>query len=265
MPLSLKAKREPTYNWDYMRKSGPAPLTVMSIESRREGIQKNLLEWGKRNFRQFPWRQKRTPYSVLVSELLLKRTTATAAKRVFGEFMRLYPNLQTLSLADAEDLENLLSKIGYHKLRTKIFIGLANYLLSRHCGDIPRSKIDLLEIPNIGDYTANAILSLGYGVPSAMVDSNVERILRRLFLKNLSKRTRGKIQQVADLLAPTRCNQSYNYALLDLGALICRYGVPHCNLCPISRFCDYYSLGMPCSVLGRQSGHAARANSSDGK
>lgn len=237
-----------------MRKSGLTSSIMIDIESKREGIQKNLTEWGKDNFRQFQWRQSRTPYSVLISELLLRRTTAKAVKGVFKEFMCLYPNLGALSQAEARELERFLSKIGYHKQRTKILVDLANYILIKYSGEIPRSKEDLLEIPNIGDYTANAILSLGYGIPSAMVDSNVERILGRVFLKHLSKRTHSMIQRVAESLAPTKDNQDYNYALLDLGALVCKYGRPRCNLCPISKFCDYYMLGKQHSNPSCQSG-----------
>lgn len=219
---------------------------IRDVNSRKISIQKSLLKWGKQHHRYFPWREKRTPYSVLVSEILLKRTTASAAKRIYEEFMSSYPNLEALARADREELEKLLQTIGYHKRRTNILIEIANYILNNFNGQIPQSKKELLEIPFVGPYTASAILSLGYEVPSAMVDSNVERIIKRLFFKHLSKKKSFRIvQAIADMLAPAKNNQNYNFALLDLGATICRYGLPKCKVCPINKFCDYYLMGNP--------------------
>jgi len=220
------------------------PKLLKEIESRKHCVQTSLIRWGRQNFRHFPWRTHRSPYSVLVSELLLKRTTASAANRIFEEFIRLYPDPQKLSQADNKQLERLLSKIGYHKRRTKILIEMSSFLLKKYNGEIPRTKKELLEIPYVGDYTANAILSLGYGIPSAMVDSNVERIIGRLFLGYLEKKPLLKtVQRIADLLSPTENNQNYNYALLDLGALVCRYGIPKCSVCPVNSLCDYFLSG----------------------
>lgn len=225
-----------------MKKTWIEDNLIREIESRKIHIQKALIKWGEEHYRHFPWREKRTPYSVLISEILLKRTTASAAKRMYDEFMSSYPNLETLAKADKEKLENLLETIGYHKRRTDILIQIANYILIRYGREIPKTKEDLLEIPFVGPYTASAILSLGYGIPSAMVDSNVERIIRRLFLEYLSeKKSFRRVLEIADRLAPKENNQSYNYALLDFGAAICRYGKPKCNLCPTNNSCDYYS------------------------
>jgi len=219
---------------------------IREVESRKIPIQKALIKWGEQHYRHFSWREKRTPYSVLVSEILLKRTTASAAKRMYEEFMFSYPDLETLAKADREKLEKLLETIGYHKRRTNILIEVANYILSRFNGKIPKSKKGLLEIPFVGPYTSSAILSLGYGIPSAMVDSNVERIIKRLFLKHLSKKKSFRIvQAIADMLAPEENNQDYNFALLDFGALVCRYGIPKCKVCPANKFCDYYLSGKP--------------------
>jgi len=216
----------------------------MQVESRKIPIRKILLKWGKEHYRHFAWRENRTPYSVLVSEIILKRTTASAAKRMYNQFMVTYPNLEALAKADKEELKKLLKTIGYHKRRTKILIEVANYILNRFNGQIPRSKKGLLEIPFVGPYTANAVLSLGYGIPSAMVDSNVERIIQRLFFRHLSEKKPLRIVQIiADMLAPEENNQNYNFALLDFGALVCRYGLPKCKACPINKFCDYYRSG----------------------
>lgn len=217
------------------------------VNSRKDSLQKELLEWAKKNLRQFPWRENRTPYSVLIAEVLLKRTTASAVLRIYKEFISLYPNIETLAKADRNKLEKMLLTIGYHKRRADILIDIAKHVVNKYNGEIPKTKEELLEIPHIGHYTANAILSLGYGIPSAMVDSNVDRVIKRLFMNHLPKKpSMHVIQKIADNLAPKENNQFYNLALLDFGALVCRYGIPKCKSCPLSKFCDYYLAGKPC-------------------
>lgn len=213
------------------------------VESKKYMIRENILRWGRENYRKFPWRENKTPYSVLVSEILLKRTTATAVLGVYGKFMGLYPDLKTLAKASKIDLEKLLLRVGYHKKRSLILIDVANHIIKKHRSKIPNSKTKLLEIPYIGDYTANAILSLGYGIPSAMVDANIERIIRRLFLKQPTGKSLRPVQKIADILAPEKENETYNFALLDFGALICKYGVPKCSICPIGEACQYFLSG----------------------
>lgn len=220
---------------------------LREIDSRKDVIRKEIIEWGRNHYRHFPWRDNRTPYSVLISEILLKRTTASAVLHLYERFMNKYPNLKALARASKEDLENLLLRIGYNVKRATILVEVANYIIKKYDGQIPRLKAQLLEIPNIGNYTANAILTLGYNIPSAMVDSNVERIIRRLFLEHLSNQPLRLVQKVADALAPREDNQTYNFALLDFGALVCRYGIPKCKVCPINEICDYFLSGNPFS------------------
>ena len=214
---------------------------IRAISLRKATLQEALINWGERHYRHFPWREKRTPYSVLISEILLKRTTASAVNRMYATFMSTYPDLSTLANADRGRLKTTLATIGYHKRRTGILIEIAENLLTKHNGRLPKSLEDLLEIPFVGPYTANAVLSLGYNIPAAMVDSNIERIIRRLFFDHFSKKAPLRfIQEVADMLCLPDRHQEFNYALLDFGASVCRYGTPKCELCPITESCDYY-------------------------
>jgi A/G-specific adenine glycosylase len=226
-----------------LKKAEPEPDLAREAERRRARLQRKLLRWGRKNYRDFLWRQNRTPYRVLVSEILLKRTTAPAAADLYPKFIALYPTVESLAKADRKELETLLARIGYHRKRADILIEVAKCILGRHGGEIPKTKEALLEIPNIGPYTAAAVLTLGYGTPSAMVDSNVERIIKRLFLR-FDPKPRA-VREMAEILAPESENQAYSFALLDLGALVCRYGVPKCNICPIRDLCDYYGSDKP--------------------
>lgn len=219
---------------------------MQEVESRKKQLLNRIMKWAETNLREFPWRQSPSPYEVLIAEILLKRTTSTAVKNLFPRFIREYLDINKLARAETGDLQQRLAPLGYHKERARIFKEVATQIIQRHDGKVPRTKTDLLEIRHIGEYTANAILSLGYGIPSAMVDSNGKRIITRLFSMHFLRKPSLKVvQEIADLLSPIENNQKYNYALLDLGALICRYGTPKCGLCPIRRLCDFGSSGRP--------------------
>jgi A/G-specific adenine glycosylase len=212
------------------------------VRKKKDKIVQALLRWGMENTRDFPWRQNRTPYHVLVAEVILRRTTAKAASRIYEAFIRSYPNIKALSEADKGELERFLSPVGYHKKRAVMLKEIAQFISSVYDGIIPNKKEELMRIPHIGHYIAGAVLSLGYGIPSAMVDSNVERIIKRAFSKTLSTRRRDlDILKIADMLVPEKEHELFNFALLDLGALICRYDRAACPTCPIQEVCDTWS------------------------
>jgi A/G-specific adenine glycosylase len=206
---------------------------------RHKKIQKLLLKWALKNLRDFSWRRNRTPYRVMVAEFLLKRTTSTAVSRVYEAFLERYPSVKELARADVRKLENLLETIGYYRLRARAMKETANYIVEKFDGEIPKDLEHLLSIPNIGPYTAGAILSLGYSQPAPMVDSNVERILKRIFKNTLpEKGVLKRLQEVAEFMVPKDKHDIFNLALLDLGALICTYREPYCDKCAINLLCD---------------------------
>ncbi len=201
-----------------------------------------VLQWGVQNFSEFPWRLKRSPYEVLIAEVLLKRTTATAAARVYQSFLDKYPSLQHIASAPEEELVRALSNVGLQHQRARSIKRLASWLLSKHRGAVPDNLKDLMEVPGLGDYSATAILSFGYGVQIAVLDTNVERILLRVFENALPPRPSQRIlREVAQFLLPKVRHRDYNYGLLDLGRLICRYADPRCGECPLTSLCDFYS------------------------
>jgi A/G-specific adenine glycosylase len=214
--------------------------------TRKKAFQHLLLEWAEKNLRNFPWRQNPTPYLTLITEVLLRRTTASAVLRIYSIFVREYGDPKRIAEVEETKLASALSTIGYHKQRARILKAIAKYLVEKFNGAVPCSKELLLEIPHVGSYTAGAILSLGCGQPSAMVDTNVERIYGRVFLSNLPKKGRRHlIEQIAAMYVPPDNHQTFNFALLDLAALVCTYGIPKCGICPVKGQCDYFSQGLP--------------------
>ena len=206
-------------------------------------IAERVLEWGGENFSDFPWRSNPSPYEILVAELLLKRTTATAAVRVYEDFLNRFPSLQDIAAAPEEELVRALSSVGLQHQRARSMKRLAIWILSKRDGEIPSDLEDLLDVPGLGDYSATAILSFGYGVPVAVLDTNVERILVRVFRYTLPPRpTWATLRELAQFLLPREGHRAYNYGLLDLGRQICTYVDPRCGECPLTSECDFYNL-----------------------
>ena len=216
---------------------------TIPLPARHDALQRAVLVWATVNGRAFPWREPgSTPYRILVAELLLKRTTATAASRLYTPFLRKYPTPKDLARSSEEDLTRDLVPVGLHVQRAKAVARLAQYLYNHEAGMVPSTLERLKRVPGLGDYSARAILSFGHGVPAAVVDANVARILQRVFQTVMPRRpSQGLLQSVADSLLPKSDHQMFNFGLLDIGSLVCRYVDPKCDACPLRGLCDYAS------------------------
>jgi A/G-specific adenine glycosylase len=214
-----------------------------AIEEKKGEFTHLTFNWAQSHLRDYPWRKLgRTPYEILIAEILLKRTTATAAARVYDAFIRRFPSIQTINNSSEEQLASALSTVGLQRQRSRAIKALARHLSEEQGGYIPSDLDQLLSIPGLGEYSARAILSFGFGIPVAVVDANVERILGRVFQSLLPPRPSGRqIQELASSLLPSESHREHNLGLLDLGALVCRYIDPLCPECPISSICDHYS------------------------
>lgn len=214
------------------------------LAAKREAIQESILTWSNYNLRDYPWRHnKKNPYAVLVAELLLKRTTATAAAKTYPIFLKKYQKLHHLAKATEEELTQDLMPVGLYRQRAKAISKMTIYLMENENGKIPNSLERLLRIPGLGSYSARAILSFGFDFPVAVVDANVERIARRVFKKRVNnKLSHSSIQEIADYILPRENHRQFNFGMLDFGAIICRYVLPMCEECKLNIICDYYWL-----------------------
>ena len=175
--------------------------------------------------------------------MLLKRTTATAAARVYEGFLAKFPSLQDVVSTPDEELVKALASVGLQQQRAHSIKRMANWLLSKHGGLIPGDLADLMKVPGLGDYSAKAILSFGHGIPAAVLDANVERILLRVFGNSLPPRpSLNLLREVAERLLPKEVHREYNYGLLDLGRQVCTYDGPKCDECPLASDCDFYNM-----------------------
>lgn len=211
----------------------------------RKRFQKSLLRWSQNNLRHFPWRKNNiSPYKIFVAEMLLKRTTAKAASRVFPQFLKKYSSIQKLAKAKKTELWKLIAPIGYPQRAIEI-IRASKVLLKEFGGRFPTEKNSLTSIPFIGDYTSSAILSLAYDKPLPMIDSNVNRIISRVFLgKNPLPNITKKIREISIGLLPKSEHRIFNLAMLDVGGTICLPREPKCDECPFSKFCEFNKKNM---------------------
>lgn len=198
-----------------------------------------LVRWYRSNARSFPWREewRRSPYCVLVAEILLKRTRAENAVLTYGYLVDCYPDAAALAGAKLPKLEAFLRPIGLHRTRARELKRIAEALVERHGGEVPRSFDELIALPGVGRYVANAVLCFGFEIPVPIVDVNVRRVLGRYF--GLAEGVDdGAYWAVASrLLAPGDAAE-FNWALLDLGALVCAARGPKCEGCPLAKGCS---------------------------
>ena len=204
-----------------------------------------ILGWHKSNKRTFPWRKTKNPYYILVAEILLQQTDAAKVAKEYSSFIKTFPKPRRLARASKSSVRRFISQLGLD-YRVNRLISLARELEDKFNGTVPNTREELLKLPGIGAYMASAMLASAYDKRVAVLDTNIIRILGRFFGIRSSKR-RGRTDPVlwaaAQCLLPKKSNmcKTWNYALLDFGALVCSHYSPRCNECPCRRKCTYFT------------------------
>jgi len=214
-----------------------------AISGNREAFQNQLLSWYKSEQRKFPWRETSEPYKVLIAEKLLQQTKAR--KQVVDTYLELinvYPSPEALAQADLDALYKLVEPLGL-RYRANELIAMAAEIVERHHGVVPSDFKDLLRLSGVGQYCARAVICFAYKQPIAIVDTNVARWLHRLCgttepLPANPARKKYLYDLVTDVL-PEDSVQDFNFAILDLCALVCRSSTPKCHDCPLQKYCSY--------------------------
>lgn len=186
------------------------------------------------------WRRERTPYKVYLSEILLQRTRANQVEPVFNHIVSVCPDVRTLYNRFEEVAHRLLS-LG-RRCRLEYFKAGLEYILKNYDGEIPADRNLLLAIPGIGDYIAATIRIFGYNIPDAIIDTNVVRVLCRLYGLQPDTETRRKKYFIELVRAhlPESYYAEYSYGLLDFAAEVCKPGKPGCNICGLNFVCDSF-------------------------
>lgn len=222
-----------------MKRKGPGPDGA-NIEPVPSRVRRALLKWFDGNRRELPWRNSRDPYAIWVSEVMLQQTRVEVALPRYGRFLSRFPSLKGLARSGAAEVAAEWSGLGYYR-RAQSLHAAARMIVRDHGGVFPADLTQAASLPGVGAYTAHAVLSIAYGLPLAVVDGNVVRVLSRLSL--LPVRPRSVIQREADrLLSPKRPGDA-NQALMELGATVCLPRSPRCGVCPLRAMCGALQSG----------------------
>ena len=208
----------------------------------RRSFQRKLLSWYRRNGRILPWRQTRDPYKVLVSEVMLQQTQVDRVVPKYREFLRKYPTLHALANADQEKVKKDWYPLGYN-IRPVHLHRIARESVARYNGRLPSDGEALRAFKGIGRYTAGAILSFAFEKDAPILDTNVRRVLGRIFFgPRKMKRLKGQkaLWDLSESLIPKGKGYDWNQALMDFGATWCTARAPRCTPCPMKNFCRSY-------------------------
>ncbi|MBQ2706935.1 MAG: A/G-specific adenine glycosylase [Clostridia bacterium] len=205
-----------------------------------------LLAWYAQNARDLPWRRDASPYRVWVSEIMLQQTRVAAVVPYYERFMHALPTVSALAAVDDDTLMKLWEGLGYYS-RARNLKRAAVQVCEDFGGEFPRTYGDVLSLCGIGEYTAGAICSIAYGLPTPAVDGNLLRVAARIagLFEDVTdaavrRRVRDAFCEVIDRDAPG----AYNQALMDLGATVCiPNAAPHCGRCPLAHICTAHAEG----------------------
>ena len=204
-----------------------------------------LLPWYAQNRRELPWRRDRQPYHIWLSEIMLQQTRVEAVKGYYARFLDALPTVEALAACDDDTLHKLWEGLGYYS-RVRNLKKAAQIIVSQYGGIFPRSYSEVLSLPGIGEYTAGAICSIAFGLPTPAVDGNVLRVYSRL-LNDASPidlpATKKRVTAALAAAYPKEAGD-FTQALMELGATVCGPNrKPDCENCPCRDFCQGFHKG----------------------
>src|SRR5579884_3405602 len=189
----------------------------------RQSIHRALIDWYRVNRRDLPWRRTRDPYRILVSEVMLQQTQVDRVVPKYHAFLERFPTLRALAEAPTADVIRAWSGLGYNR-RAVNLQRAAQAVVERHGGVMPRERAALEALPGIGRYTAGAIICFAYEQDAGFLDTNIRRVLHRVFYGPElpeERATPRELSALADELVPPGEGYEWNQALMELGALVC--------------------------------------------
>jgi A/G-specific adenine glycosylase len=201
-------------------------------------MRRKLARWYATAKRDLPWRRTRDPYAITVSELMLQQTQVVTVIPYYERWLKLFPTWRVLAEAKEHDVIKAWEGLGYYR-RARNLHALAR-AVARNGGELPACGEGLLELPGIGPYTAAAVGSIAFGLPLAVLDGNVMRVLARLLAikEDIALgTTRAKLQLIADDFLDQRDPSTHNQAMMELGATVCLPRKPLCLVCPLRDDC----------------------------
>ncbi len=221
---------------------GSMPASSLPPTAARQRFRRRLLAWYRMHGRSLPWRNTSDPYHILVSEVMLQQTQVDRVLPKYHEWLEKYPSLEALASAPEDDVDATWRPLGYN-IRPRRLHAIARESVTRYGGQLPSDEETLLSFKGIGAYTAGAIRSFAFRERAAILDTNVARVLFRVFVARGDAKahaTRKHLWAVSAALVPRKDVFDFNQGLMDLGALVCVARKPKCVVCPMTKVCASY-------------------------
>ncbi len=203
-------------------------------------VRKRVIDWFNQHGRDFPWRKTTDPYQVLIAEILLRRTTASAVSRVFPDFVNRFDSPLRLTTARESTIARALTSLGLQTIRAHQIKKMASVIVSDYDSKTPRSHEALMSLPGVGRYIASAVRNFAFGESIPLVDGNVVHFLSRIFDVRFAGPSDPKAWEFTKQFGGAHKAKLY-WGIIDLVASICRRRNPRCDICPQSKVCAWYS------------------------
>lgn len=199
----------------------------------------HLLKWYRQNARSLPWRGTDNPYFVLVSEIMLQQTRIATVYKYFENFIKLFPSVESLAKASEQVVLKAWEGLGYYR-RAKNLQAAARQIVQQYGGKFPQTYEELLHLQGVGEYTAGAIASICFGLPTPAIDGNVIRVVSRYTAVPLTNNSKDK-KSIGRFLLPMyqkieNCGE-LTQSIMELGEIICTPRNTQCNDCPLQQSC----------------------------
>ena len=206
-----------------------------------------MIAWGREYRRDFPWRNERDAFRILIAEILLQRSRAKTVSKIYHELFDKWPTAESLAEAPLAELEDTIRPLGLVR-RAATLKALAQDIKKLHKG-VPNSMSELMGLPGVGRYIAAATVATAFDSPEPLVDSVTGRVYRRFFglasgksHKSESSNPDRRLWDLVSGIIPEQRAHELNWAVLDLSASVCIPKRPRCEACPLKEHCEYVSV-----------------------
>ena len=221
------------------KKTRPLP---MPPPADRRRFRQRLLTWYGKHGRDLPWRKTDDPYHILVSEIMLQQTQVDRVLPKYAEWLTKFPTMEVLAKASDGDVNEAWYPLGYN-IRPRRLHAIARESVERYGGELPSDGPTLRSFKGIGEYTAGAVMSFAFGQREAILDTNVARVLFRIFVGRGAPKAHAMkrhLWAVSRTVLPHRHVFDFNQALMDFGATLCTARKPKCLICPMQNGCKAF-------------------------
>ena len=202
-------------------------------------VRKRVIDWFRQNGRSFPWRTTKNPFQILVAEMLLRRTTASAVSRVYSEFITHFNTPLRLARAHESTIAKALASLGLQTVRARQFKKTFMLISKEYDCEVPQSYDILMSLPGVGKYIAAAVMNFAYGEAVPLVDGNVIHLLSRVFGTSFVGPFDTQAWDFVSQFGGSHEPELY-WGIIDLVSMVCLRKNPRCPVCPLSDICDWY-------------------------